>query len=97
MTDEPDNTNTSAGDEPAGDSRERSRPRADDKSPSPGGRVERAGTLPAPPHDEASAPTPESQAALTGKAPSGSSSSGTTMPAAPSGDADSQAAPAATP
>ena len=55
-------------------------PRADDKAPSPGGVDERAGTLPAPPQGDA--PTPESQAALTGKAPSGSSSSGTVMPAA---------------
>lgn len=97
MTDEPDKTDASAGDEPAADSRDRAQPRTDDKSPSPGGRVERTGTLPAPAHDEAAAPTPESQAALTGKAPSGSSSSGTTMPAAPSGESDSQSAPAAKP
>jgi NADH-quinone oxidoreductase subunit C len=83
MTDEPDKTDPTKGDDSAGGSRDRSQARADDKSPSPGGEVERAGTLPAPSHDEAAAPTPESQAALTGKAPSGSSSSGTTMPAAP--------------
>lgn len=57
-------------------------PRADDKSPSPGAEVKEAGSLPQP---ETPATTPESQAALTGKAPSGSSSSGTTVPAS-SGD-----------
>jgi NADH-quinone oxidoreductase subunit C len=64
-------------------------PRTDDKSPSPGSEIENAGSLPAPsPSTETSAAatvTPESQAALTGKAPSGSSTSGTTVPAA-SGD-----------
>lgn len=96
MTDEPDKTNPSAGDEAPGDSRDREA-RRDDKSPSPGRPVERAGTLPAPPHDEPATPTPESQAALTGKAPSGSSSSGTTMPAASSDEPASQSAPAAKP
>ena len=57
-------------------------PRADDKSPSPGAQVENAGSLPKP---ETPPATPESQAALTGKAPSGSSASGTTVPAS-SGD-----------
>ena len=52
--------------------------RADDKSPSPGSEIKNAGELPKPEHEAA---TPESQAALTGKAPSGSSSSGTTVPA----------------
>lgn len=59
--------------------------RTDDKSPSPGEPPgAEAGSLPLPPRDAADAPppTPESQAALTGKAPSGSSSSGTTVPAA---------------
>ena len=97
MTDEPDKINPSAGDDPAADSSDRARARADDKAPSPGGPVERAGTLPAPPHEEPAAPTPESQAALTGKAPSGSSASGTTMPAASSGEPSSQSAPAAKP
>ncbi len=59
-------------------------PRTDDKSPSPGFESTDAGDLPAPPED-APRPTPESQAALTGKAPSGSSTSGTTVPAS-SGD-----------
>ncbi len=42
---------------------------------------DRAGTLPPPPDADQPRPTPESQAALTGKAPSGSSTSGTTVPA----------------
>jgi NADH-quinone oxidoreductase subunit C len=46
------------------------------------GEVPRAGTLPPPPDAENPRPTPESQAALTGKAPSGSSVAGTTVPAA---------------
>lgn len=90
MTDEPDKTDSPAGDDDAAGSRDKAR--TDDKSPSPGGPVERAGTLPAPPRGESSAPTPESQAALTGKAPSGSSSSGTTMPAAPSNESAGQSA-----
>jgi NADH-quinone oxidoreductase subunit C len=40
-----------------------------------------AGTLPPPPDSDRTRPTPESQAAQTGKAPSGSSTSGTTVPA----------------
>ncbi|MFL6286614.1 MAG: NADH-quinone oxidoreductase subunit C [Pyrinomonadaceae bacterium] len=40
-----------------------------------------AGTLPPPPDSDHTRPTPESQAAQTGKAPSGSSTSGTTVPA----------------
>jgi NADH-quinone oxidoreductase subunit C len=42
---------------------------------------EDAGALPPPPDADRPRPTPESQAALTGKAPSGSSTSGTTVPA----------------
>ncbi len=58
-------------------------PRTDDKSPSPGSEIARAGGLPPPPDNpQPDVPvTPESQAALTGKAPSGSSTSGTTVPA----------------
>jgi NADH-quinone oxidoreductase subunit C len=60
----------------------RSGPRTDDKSPSPGGEMKDAGSLPPPPGNaETAPPTPLSQAALTGKAPSGSSRSGTTVPA----------------
>jgi NADH-quinone oxidoreductase subunit C len=55
-------------------------PRTDDKSPSPGGEIANAGSLPPPPESDR-ASTPESQAALTGKAPSGSSTSGSTVPA----------------
>jgi len=55
--------------------------RVDDKSPSPGFESVDAGTLPAPPDADRARPTPESQAALTGKAPSGSSITGTTVPA----------------
>jgi NADH-quinone oxidoreductase subunit C len=75
---------TGAGDKP----RVPSSPRTDDKSPSPGFESKDAGDLPAPPADAAT-PTPESQAALTGKAPSGSSQSGTTVPAS-SGEPSAQ-------
>ncbi|MDX6695693.1 MAG: NADH-quinone oxidoreductase subunit [Blastocatellia bacterium] len=51
-------------------------PRVDDKSPSPGFESTDAGSLPAPEH---AASTPAEQAALTGKAPSGSSASDTTV------------------
>ena len=51
-----------------------------------------AGTLPAPPDDATSRPTPESQAALTGKAPSGNSSAGTTVPAATADEAPAESA-----
>ena len=72
-----------------------SAPRTDDKSPSPGSEIANAGTLPPPP--ESTTPqtpvTPESQAALTGKAPSGSSTSGTTVPAS-TGDSSPVSAPA---
>ena len=53
---------------------------ADDKAR--GSAEATAGTLPPPPDADLPRPTPESQAALTGKAPSGSSTSGTTVPAA---------------
>ena len=101
MADESDKTNSTPGDDatrPGGDAPAGS-PRVEDKAPSPGGPVERAGTPPSPGHEGAQQPTPESQAALTGKAPSGSSSSGTTMPAAATaGDAEGKpAAPATKP
>lgn len=67
-----------------------SSPRTDDKAPSPGYESTDAGTLPPPPDAANPRPTPASQAALTGKAPSGNSTSGTTVPAASS----PQAAPA---
>jgi NADH-quinone oxidoreductase subunit C len=58
-------------------------PRTDDKSPSPGSETANAGKLPLPPVGTTpqTPVAPESQAALTGKAPSGSSTSGTTVPA----------------
>src|SRR5215203_61371 len=55
-----------------------------------------AGTLPTPPDADQPRPTPESQAALTGKAPSGSSTSGTTVPAS-TGEAEKSPAPSAKP
>ncbi|HVF50374.1 MAG TPA: NADH-quinone oxidoreductase subunit C [Pyrinomonadaceae bacterium] len=67
--------------------------RTDDKSPSPGFESTDAGQLPPPPTSGQPRPTPESQAALTGKAPSGSSTSGTTVPAASSPTATGNAAP----
>jgi NADH-quinone oxidoreductase subunit C len=57
------------------------RARTDDKSPSPGFESTDAGRLPSPESATSSSqpPTPESQAALTGKVPSGSSASDTTV------------------
>lgn len=78
MTDEPEKTDA----------------QRDDKAPSPGGAGARAGDAPAPPESDAATPAPESQAALTGKAPSGSSTSGTTMPAS-SGEQAATTTPAA--
>src|SRR5438270_7742642 len=66
---------------------------ADDKAR--GSAEATAGTLPPPPDADLPRPTPESQAALTGKAPSGSSDSGTTVPAA--GEETEAATKAATP
>ncbi len=73
-----------------------SQKRADDKSPSPGFESTDAGHLPIPENSETSAPpTPESQAALTGKAPSGSSTSGTTVPASSTDSSGETPAPTA--
>src|SRR5215212_9769589 len=55
-----------------------------------------AGELPPPPDAERPRPTPESQAALTGKAPSGSSTSGTTVPAS-TGETEKSPAPSPKP
>ncbi|HEY0077148.1 MAG TPA: NADH-quinone oxidoreductase subunit C [Pyrinomonadaceae bacterium] len=88
MTDETKRPPESDADTPSGESADASRAagshrRTDDKSPSPGYESTDAGSLPPPPDSSSDArPTPESQAALTGKAPSGSSTSGTTVPAA---------------
>lgn len=90
MTDEPQNPPESSATSPSdSDETRRAAPDTsaapdarDDKAPgSPQAADEKAGTLPPPPDAEQPRPTPESQAALTGKAPSGSSTSGTTVPA----------------
>ncbi len=57
----------------------------------------RDGTLPSPPDADQPRPTPASQAALTGKAPSGSSTTGTTVPADSSSPASSGTASNAPP
>jgi NADH-quinone oxidoreductase subunit C len=56
-----------------------------------------AGELPSPPDANRPRPTPESQAALTGKAPSGSSTSGTTVPASTTGETEKAPAPSPRP
>jgi NADH-quinone oxidoreductase subunit C len=67
----------------------------DRKAPgSPEAAAADAGTLPPPPDAHLPRPTPESQAALTGKAPSGSSTSGTTVPADSGETGRTPAAPA---
>ncbi|HEX8147841.1 MAG TPA: NADH-quinone oxidoreductase subunit C [Pyrinomonadaceae bacterium] len=75
MTDEPKNPPESPDTSPP-ESDETGR--AADTSPTA---EDDAGALPPPPDADKPRPTPESQAALTGKAPSGSSTSGTTVPA----------------
>jgi NADH-quinone oxidoreductase subunit C len=65
----------------------------DDKAAGSPRAAEDAGALPPPPDAHLPRPTPESQAALTGKAPSGSSTSGTTVPA-DSGEVGKSAPPA---
>jgi NADH-quinone oxidoreductase subunit C len=70
MIDETDNPKSDDSAERATD--EAAAPRTDDKSPSPNKEISQAGSLPAPPHADAP-PTPESQAAPQGKAPSGQS------------------------
>src|SRR5436305_1955730 len=92
MSDEPKTPPSETGD--AKDARTSS---ADDKSPVSASASEDAGTLPPPPDRDLPRPTPESQAALTGKAPSGSSVSGTTVPAS-SGETETiSAAPTSKP
>ena len=86
MTDEPKNPPESPDTSPPeGDDPRRSAdtsPKApEDKAAGSPSAAERAGELPQPPDADQPRPTPESQAALTGKAPSGSSTSGTTVPA----------------
>ncbi|HWS53357.1 MAG TPA: NADH-quinone oxidoreductase subunit C [Pyrinomonadaceae bacterium] len=87
MTDEPNNRPPD--DSPAKEDGAAPRPEAaprEDKSPSPGHASADAGSPPPPPDADQPRPTPESQAALTGKAPSGSSTSGTTVPASSGGE-----------
>ena len=99
MTDEPKNPPESSPSSPS-ESDETRRATAtsptvrDEKAPGSAAAADEvdAGSLPPPPDANRPRPTPESQAALTGKAPSGSSSSGTTVPAA-----SGQEPPAATP
>src|SRR5687767_11871909 len=102
MTDEPKNPPESTPASPSESDEKRraadtSATAGDDKAPgSPEAADERAGTLPPPPDADRPRPTPESQAALTGKAPSGSSTSGTTVPA-DSGQTGQTPAPPARP
>lgn len=89
MTDEPNNPSEETSDTSPSDSDETRRegPHAsaagthDRKAAGSPEAAEDAGTLPPPPDSDRPRPTPESQAAQTGKAPSGSSTSGTTVPA----------------
>jgi NADH-quinone oxidoreductase subunit C len=89
MTDEPNNPPEETSDTSPSDSDETRRGGTDapaasqDKHAvgSPEAADADAGTLPPPPDSDRTRPTPESQAAQTGKAPSGSSTSGTTVPA----------------
>jgi NADH-quinone oxidoreductase subunit C len=88
MTDEPNNPSPESSDTSPSESDETRRaeesrsPREDDKAAGSARAHAHAGTLPPPPDADLPRPTPESQAAQTGKAPSGSSTSGTTVPAA---------------
>ncbi len=88
MTDEPNNPPEETSDTSTSDPDEKRRgatdaPAASDDKKSAGSpkAAEDAGELPPPPDSDNPRPTPESQAAKTGKAPSGSSTSGTTVPA----------------
>ncbi|MDT7687248.1 MAG: NADH-quinone oxidoreductase subunit [Acidobacteriota bacterium] len=102
MTDEPKNPPESSETSPSESDETRrtadnSPAPADDKAPgSPAAADAKAGTLPPPPDLEHARPTPESQAALTGKAPSGSSTSGTTVPA-DTGETEKPATPSPKP
>jgi NADH-quinone oxidoreductase subunit C len=89
MTDEPNNPSEETSDTSTSDPDEKRRgasdaPAAgsdDRKSAGSPEAAADAGELPPPPDSDGPRPTPESQAALTGKSPSGSSTSGTTVPA----------------
>lgn len=101
MTDEPKNPPESdATSPPESDETRRAAdtsPEADEgRAPGSPKADENAGALPPPPDADQPRPTPESQAALTGKAPSGSSTSGTTVPAS-TGEAEKTTAPSPRP
>jgi NADH-quinone oxidoreductase subunit C len=85
MTDEP-KTPPDSSDTHASESDEAraadSAPARADKAPGSAEAAADAGQLPPPPDADLPRPTPESQAAQTGKSPSGTSDSGTTVPAA---------------
>jgi NADH-quinone oxidoreductase subunit C len=87
MTDEPKTPPPDSSDTQASESDDTSRvektaPARDTKAPGSARAEEGAGTIPPPPDADLPRPSPESQAAQTGKAPSGTSDSGTTVPAA---------------
>ena len=100
MTDEPNNPSPPDEGDPAPPANEDAMraggqtPRTDDKAPSAGREMADAGSPP-PPDSDQPRPTPESQAALTGKAPSGSSVAGTTVPASSGESNESEGAPPA--
>jgi NADH-quinone oxidoreductase subunit C len=101
MTDEPKNPSESSATSPSESDETRraadTSPTADaEKAAGPSAFATDAGELPPPPDAEQPRPTPESQAALTGKAPSGSSTSGTTVPAS-TGEAEKSPAASAKP
>lgn len=87
MTDEPKSPPPDSSDTQASESDDTSRagktaPARDTKAPGSPEAAADSGTIPPPPDADLPRPSPESQAAQTGKAPSGTSDSGTTVPAA---------------
>jgi NADH-quinone oxidoreductase subunit C len=87
MTDEPKTPPPDSSDTQASESDDTSRagktaPARKDKAAGSAEAAADAGTIPPPPDADLPRPSPESQAAQTGKAPSGTSDSGTTVPAA---------------
>lgn len=101
MTDEPKNPPESGATSPPESDEARraadtSPPTDEGKAPGSPAAAADAGELPPPPDANQPRPTPESQAALTGKAPSGSSTSGTTVPAS-GGEAEKPPTPSPKP
>ena len=87
MTDEPKTPPPDSSDTQASESDDEARaaqssPARDRKAPGSAEAAAGSGTIPPPPDSDLPRPSPESQAAQTGKAPSGTSDSGTTVPAA---------------